>query len=90
MRLRLHYAAGWIAAVAVVTPPQTEPTDCAGATQQYKENVEAVMNALRKYEACVSGSNGRDKCAAEIQALDSAHDDFEDMVTDIEKSCATK
>ena len=90
MRLRLHYAAGWIAAVAVVSPPQTEPTDCASATQQYKENVEAVLAALHKYEACISGSNGRDKCAAEMQALDSAHDDFEDTVTDIEKSCAAK
>jgi hypothetical protein len=90
MRLRLHYMAGWIAAVAVVTPPQTEPTDCASATQQHKENVEAVMNALRKYEACVTASKGRDKCAAEMQALDSAHDDFEDTVTDIEKACAAK
>ena len=90
MKVRLHFAAGWMAAVAIVTPPQTEPTDCASATQPYKENVKAVMNALRKYEACVSGSNGRDKCAAEIQALDSAHDDFEDTVTDIEKSCSSK
>ena len=90
MRLRLHYAAGWMAAVAVVTPPQTEPADCASATQQYKETVQGVMSALRKYEACVNGSNARDKCAAEIQALDSAHDDFEDTVTDIEKSCSAK
>jgi hypothetical protein len=90
MKLRLHYAAGWIAAVAVVTPPQTEPADCAGATQQYKENVQAIMAALRKYETCINGSNAHDKCAAEMQVLDSAHDDFEDTVADIEKTCAAK
>ena len=57
MSARLHAAAGWIAALAVVTPPQTEPSDCASVTERYKQNVEAVTEALRKYEACVSGSN---------------------------------
>jgi hypothetical protein len=90
MSVRLHFAAGWIAAVAVVSPPSTEPSDCAGATEHYKETVAAVTASLRKYEACVSASNGRDHCAAEIQALDSAHDDFEDTVADIEKTCAAK
>ena len=90
MRARLHAAAGWIAALAVVTPPQAEPPDCAGATEQYKTMVEAVTGALRKYEACVSGSNARDHCEAEMQALDNAHDDFDDAVTDIEKVCTSK
>lgn len=90
MRARLHMAAGWIATLAVVTPPQTEPSDCAGATEHYKQTVEAVTGALKKYEACVSGSNAKDRCAAEIQALDDAHDDFEDTVAEIEKLCTSK
>ena len=52
--------------------------------------VEAVTGALRKYESCVSGSNARDHCEAEMQALDNAHDDFDDAVTDIEKVCTSK
>jgi hypothetical protein len=90
MRARLHAAAGWIAALAVMAPPQTEPSDCAGATEHYKQTVEAVAGALKKYESCVSASNAKDRCAAEIQALDDAHDDFEETVADIEKACASK
>ena len=90
MSARLHAAAGWIAALAVVTPPQTEPTDCASVTERYKQNVEAVTEALRKYEACVSGSNARDHCAAEIQALDDAHDDVDETISEIEKLCTAK
>jgi hypothetical protein len=90
MKAGLHFAAGWIAALAVVTPPQTEPSDCASATEHYKQTVEAVTEALRKYEACVSSSNARERCAAEMQALDDAHDDFEDTVAEIEKVCTSK
>ena len=87
MRARLHMAAGWIATLAVVTPPQTEPSDCAGAPEHYKQTVDAVTEALKKYESCVSASNAKDRCAAEIQALDDAHDDFEDAVGEFKQAC---
>ena len=90
MRASLHAAAALVAVVAVASPPQTEPTDCAGATEHYKETVEAVTAALHKYEACVSGSNAHDHCAAEMQAVDSAHDDFDDTITDVENACSAK
>jgi hypothetical protein len=77
-----------IAVVAVASPPQTEPDDCTGATEHYKQTVEAVTAAAKKYEACVSASNGHDHCSAEVQLLDSAHDDFEDAVSESEKACA--
>jgi len=73
MKAGLHAAAGWIAALAVMTPPQTEPSDCASATEHYKQSVEAVTGALKKYESCVSASNAKDRCAAEIQALEAHH-----------------
>ena len=90
MRARFHAVAGWIAAVAVVSPPQTEPGDCAAATEHYKGTVSAITDALRKYEACVTASNGKDHCGAEMQSVDSAHDDFDDAVSDIEKYCTKK
>jgi hypothetical protein len=90
VRANLHAAAAVIAVLAVASPPQTEPSDCAGATEHYKQTLEAVMASLHKYEACLSASNAHDHCAAEIQALDNAHDDFDDAVSDSEKACASK
>lgn len=90
MKARLYPSAAVIAALAVVSPPNTDPDDCAAATEHYKPTVEAVMSALHKYESCVSASNGRDHCGTEIQALDNAHDDFDDAVSDIEKACGPK
>jgi hypothetical protein len=90
VKASLHAAAAVIAVLAVASPPQTEPSDCAGATAHYKETLEAVTVVLHKYEACLSASNGHDHCAAEIQALDNAHDDFDDAVSDSEKACASK
>jgi hypothetical protein len=46
-----------------------------------------VTNALRNYEQCVSASKGQDKCAAEMQQLDDAHDDFEEAVNDYKQAC---
>jgi hypothetical protein len=88
MKLRLHAAAAIIAAVAVTSPPQTDPDDCAGAAEHYKQAVEAATNAVHKYEACIAASNAHNHCSAEVQLLDNAHDDFEDAVSESEKACA--
>jgi hypothetical protein len=90
MIIRLYAAAAAIAVLAVASPPQPESDDCTGAKEHYKETVEAVTAALRKYEACVSASNAHDHCSAEVQLLDNAHDDFEDAVSESEKACAAK
>jgi hypothetical protein len=89
MKAHLH-AAAILAVLAVAAPPQTEPSDCASATEHHKETVEAVTSAAQKYQACVAASNAHDHCAAEMQALDSAHDDFDDTISEIEKTCTAK
>jgi hypothetical protein len=45
-----------------------------------------VVDAMQNYAKCVSASDKRDDCAAEMQALDNAHDDFAEAVADA-RSC---
>jgi hypothetical protein len=42
---------------------------------------------LRAYEQCVAASKGKEKCAAEMQQLDDAHDDLEDAIDDYKQAC---
>jgi len=51
--------------------------DCPTTGDAFQAALTKVTNALRQYEQCVSASKGQDKCAAEMQQLDDAHDDFE-------------
>ena len=60
--------------------------DCGTVGERYAGAVARVMEALRTYEKCVAASEQRNDCAAEIQALDTAHDDFTDAVDDA-KDC---
>jgi hypothetical protein len=79
---RLHSLAAGAVALALLVAPNTERADCGNAADRYTAAVAQVINALRGYEKCVSSSNRGDDCAAEIQALDNAHDDFADAVAD--------
>lgn len=74
------------AAFALVTAPNMPSAECGNTTEAYKSSVADVANALRAYAKCVAFSNGHDDCAAEIQALDNAHDNFVDAVADM-KDC---
>jgi hypothetical protein len=79
-------AAGMIM-LALVSPPASGTGDCPTAGDAFQAALTKVMNALRSYEQCVSASKGQDKCAAEIQQLDDAHDDFEEAVSDYKQAC---
>jgi|SRR5579863_2291302 len=81
---RLHsLSAGAVAvALALLVAPNIERTDCSNAADRYTAAVAQVIDALHSYEKCVSSSNRRDDCAAQIEALDKAHDDFADAVAD--------
>ena len=73
--------------LALVSPPASGTGDCSTAGDAFQATLAKVVNALRSYEQCVAASSGKDKCSAEMQALDDAHDDFEDVVNDYKQAC---
>jgi hypothetical protein len=73
-------------ALAVLAAPSPERLDCSTIGARYTGAVAKVMETLRTYEKCVASSEKRTDCAAEIQALDTAHDDFAEIVDDA-KDC---
>lgn len=83
---RPHRVYASVAALALLTAPNTDRAECVGVAESYKATVAAVAKALGTYAACVAQSNQRDDCAAEMQALDNAHDNFVDAVGDA-KDC---
>jgi len=73
--------------LALVSPPASGAGDCSTANDAFQAALAKVVNALRGYEQCVSESKGKDKCSAEMQAVDDSHDDFEDAVNDYKQAC---
>jgi hypothetical protein len=67
--------------------PSPDALDCANAMSAYNAALAKLRSALGTYQRCIEESNGRDKCAGEIQALDQAHDNFEDALADYTSSC---
>lgn len=85
-RSRLHDLAAGLLAFALLTVPDTEKADCGNIADRYAVAVGRVIDAVRAYEKCVSSNDKRDDCAAQMQALDAAHDAFSDAVADA-KTC---
>jgi hypothetical protein len=83
----LTAAAASLITLAVIVVPAADNNDCRTATTQFDESVAKLTAALRTYEDCVNNSKGRNDCAAEMKALDDAHDDFEDAVADFSEAC---
>ena len=75
-----------LVALALLAVPDAHRAECANTADRYTAAVAALIDALRSYEKCVSAGDKRDDCAAEMQALDDAHDDFADAVADL-KAC---
>ena len=73
--------------LALVSPPGTGVVNCANANDTFQTAMAKVVEALHAYEQCIAASKGKDKCAAEIQALDDAHDNLEDAVDDYKQAC---
>ena len=82
----MHSLSAGVLALAVLAVPNVEHIDCAITADRYSLALARVIDALRSYEKCVAASDKRNDCAAEMQALDNAHDDFADAVDDA-KSC---
>jgi hypothetical protein len=63
-------------ALALLTAPNASIADCGHAADSYAAAAAKVLDAVRTYGKCVAASAMRDDCAAEMQALDDAHDNF--------------
>ena len=87
MIVPLSSAAASLLMLAVIVAPTADNPDCRTATKQYDDAVAKLKTALGDYENCVNNSRGRNDCAAEIKALDDAHDDFEEVVVDFGDAC---
>ena len=83
---RLHSLSTGLLALALLTAPGVDKADCGNLGDRYTAAAARVIDALRSYEKCVSSGDKHDDCAAEMQALDTAHDDFADAVDDL-KTC---
>jgi hypothetical protein len=84
-RTRNLYAAGLLT-VALLPVPHTERADCASLAERRNMAAAKVIEALRSYEKCIAATDKRYDCDAEMQALDDAHDDLSDAITDL-KPC---
>jgi hypothetical protein len=83
---RLHTLSAALVAFALLVAPNADKTDCGAVADRYTAAVARVVDAVQNYAKCVANSDKHDDCAAEMQALDNAHDDFADAVTDA-KNC---
>ena len=63
------------------------PAECVTAAKDYAAVLDAVTVAVRAYERCVGTSQGRNRCADEIDDLDGTHRDFEDAVAEFQRAC---
>ena len=82
----MHSIQASLIALAVLAAPSPERVDCSTIGARYDGAVAKVTEALRTYEKCIASSEQRKDCTDEMQALDSAHDDFTDVVDDA-KEC---
>jgi len=83
---RLHTLSAGLVALALLVAPDADKADCGAVANRYTAAVARVVDTLQNYAKCVAASDKRDDCAAEMQALDNAHDDFAEAVADA-KSC---
>ena len=82
----MHSLSAGLVVLALLVAPDADKADCGNLADRYTAAVAEVADALRVYAKCVAASDKRDDCAAQMQALDNAHDEFADAVADA-KGC---
>ena len=82
----MHSIHAGLIAMVVLAAPGPERLDCSTVSTRYDAAVAKVVETLRAYEKCVAARDKQNDCSTEMQALDSAHDDFVDVVDDA-KDC---
>jgi hypothetical protein len=83
---RLHSLSAGLLALALLVAPDADKAGCGNLADRYRAAVAEVADALGVYAKCVAASDKREDCAAQMQALDNAHDNFADAVADA-KAC---
>lgn len=86
MNRRLLSLSAGAVALALLVPPNTGRADCGNVAGRYAAAVAHVLKALHAYEKCIAAGPEGGNCAAQMQALDDAHDNFADAVDDM-KAC---
>jgi hypothetical protein len=79
---RLHSLHAGLLVLALLATPDVDKADCSSIVNHRTIAVTKVMDALHVYEKCIAAADKRSDCADEMQALDTAHDDFADTVAD--------
>lgn len=85
-KAELHTLSHGLVALVLLVAPDADKTDCGTVANRYTTAVARVVDTLQSYAKCVAASDKRDDCAAEMQALDNAHDDFAEAIADA-KNC---
>ena len=62
-------------------------SDCSDSIDSYNSAIGEVASTLRRYQSCVSNSEGKDDCSSEFRRLRNAHDGFESAVSGIRSNC---
>ena len=86
VRILVYSIHAGLIAMVVLAAPSPERIDCGTVGARYDAAIAKVVETLRAYEKCVASSDKQNDCSAEMQALDTAHDDFADAVDDA-KDC---
>jgi hypothetical protein len=82
----LHTLSAGLVALALLVAPDADKAYCGNVADRYTASLARVADAVQSYAKCVAASDKRDDCAAEMLALDNAHDDFAEAVADA-KNC---
>ena len=82
----MHTLSAGLVALALLVAPNADKADCGTMPDRYTAVVARVVDAVQSYAKCVAASDKHDDCAAEMQALDNAHDDFAEAIADA-KNC---
>lgn len=72
--------------ISIVTT-HADPEECQDALDQLHSAKSDVVDALRNYASCLSGTDGHDDCSSEFSMLQSAQDDFKSAVSGYGSDC---
>ena len=75
------------AAVFCGLPAHAATAACGNATDRYNSAISDVSDTLRRYNRCLSSSNGHDDCSSEFRRLKNAQADFESAVSEYQSEC---
>jgi hypothetical protein len=61
--------------------------ECNEAIGSYNSAIEEISNTMKRYQRCLSDSEGHDDCSSEFRRLKSSQSDFEIAVSNYGSEC---